>query len=1155
MSDLSKTKKTIKQLSNSFSTGGGGYNYERHVQAVFLLSLLVDGFSPVLDCPIMQLEFQAKHLEYHTDDLVVVASQQHRSSKLLCSIKNAITATAKNKVFQEVITAAWNDYCGNHFDPAVDRIALITGNIAKSSMTELREIHERAVAASNSDDFICDIKQSRFTSKRTVARFDTLRDCLKLAKGEELSNEDLWGFCKAFLLVVFDGNYEGSIHEALCKSLIQFKSSEDPRLVWGLLTDFAGQCSQNARSITKKELPDFIQEQFGIPSKGLPTGSFKPAEKWARIALLGAWDENNEADRDAIERITGTSFSEFLVFAREQLHIPNSRLFLSNGIWHVSYRKELLAYLTDYFYDDIICNAFHVASELVTERSKHFSDSGLPSYFIPAGGLFSHSTAFRKGLLEGLCILAHEKKLPNCSDHLVEQQAVSLVRTLFAPESWELLAGLKDLTQIIAEMSPKTYLQELETFVVEHEQEFKNLIPQRRQSILDVDYLSDIRHSLITLAWVPDLLSGCIRCMGVIEMIGHNYTNLEGVTINDIANIMNVLHPQTFATLKHKENAILALQTDSPELCWTVLKELLPESSFVVFQTSKPKYVDVSEFEREIPQKERTETLKLYIRLAISLSFDLSERMAQLVSRVRIMDQRAAVSFLEQIQLAAVDWSDEMKYPIWSSLRSLKARIVLENDRKKPRTKLFKQIGRTIDATVPESDFYRNMYLYLEDNAEYLIDYSESRWKRREEERKDAIYKMFESDGVETVIRFGEKVNNTQDVGSKLGARLDLEQMKDLLKKYFENKNSLFYPYVIYEFIRANGSDILHKIGLETYDESFRATVLISAPFDPELFSIIDHFLSDISLYWNKVKIKWFPPTWSQKTINNVIQELSKVGRFNAIINALGHCVEKYNLEDNTFEAIMNGAMLDQSGESLDAHAVREIIKKLQSSPDPNIDNLWKIEYNFLPFLDEYSGTKPKALYFKLSNESTFFCTVMEYVYKPRHDDKKHSNLPEGVAKRLFSLTYNYCVVPGIEWDGSFNVASFRAWIDDVIRWARETDRMEVVQQTIGNGLSYAEKTEGLPNDTILDELNKPQNREMRHGYQLGIQNQRGVHWIDPEGKPERALAQEYKTYAQNAEERGYSRVFEMMNSIANSYLREAEENRKMLKRHDEELE
>ena len=1151
MSDLSKA--TIKQMSNPVSTGGGGTIFEHHVQAVFLLSLLVDGFSPVLDCPIIRLEFQAKHLGYHTDDLAVFTSDQYKARKILCSIKNDIKAIKSDSTFQDVITAAWNDYSGSLFNSAIDKIALITGITAKSSMNALRKIHEQAVAASDGNDFICRIKQSNFTNEDTANRFEALCHCLNHAKGAELTSGELWGFCKAFLLIVFDGNYEGSIFESLCKSLIQFKSSSDPRLVWGLLIDFAGQCDQKACSITKNNLPQFIQEQFGIPSKGLPTVSFTPSEKWAQLALLGSWNENNEADRAAIERITGTSFSEFLVFAREQLHFPNSRLFLSNGIWHVSYRKELLTYLTEYFYDDTICIAFQVASELVTERSKHFTDSSIPSYFIPEGGLFSHSAEFRHGLCEGLCILANGKQPPNCSDRLLEGQAFSLVHSLFAQVSWELLAGLKDLTQIIAEMSPKTYLQELETFVVEHEQEFKNLIPQRRQSILDVDYLSDIRHSLIVLAWVPEFFSGCIRCLGMIEMIGHNYTNLEGVTINDITNIMNVPQPQTFATMKQKENAILALKTDSPELCWNVLKELLPESSFVAFQTSKPKYVDVTEYERDIPRKERTETLQLYIRIAISLSTDSPERMAELVSRLNLMDQRTAFSFLEQIQAEAANWSDEIKYPIWSSLRSLKAHTILNNNRKKPRTKLFSQIGRTIDATVPEGDFYRNMYLYPEDNAEYLLDYSERRGKKREEERMDAIYKMYESDGVETVIRFGERVNDIPNVGSKLGIKLESDEMKALLNKFDEDRDSSFYPHVIYGYVRTNGFDVLHQMELESYDESFRATVLLAAPFEPELFPIINQYLSDSSLFWNKVKISWFQPTWSQQTIENVIKELSDVGRFITIINALHLVVEDSSLQSKTFENLMFGAMNEESGEKPNPHAFCSVIKKLQSSEDPDIEKLSEIEFVFLPFLEGDYGVRPKALYYRLSNESPLFRWLMESVYKPRHDEKRSSSLPEGYAQRLSSLAFPYRVVPGIDWDGCFNLDSFHKWIDDVLSWAKKTDRLETVLQTIGNGLSYAEKNEGLPNDTILDELNKPQNRQMRIGYQLGVQNRSLFHWIDPEGKTEQTMAQEYKNYAQKAEERGYSRVAEMLDSIATYFQKEAEENKKMMRTRDTE--
>lgn len=68
---MAKQKNNIAKLSNSFSTGGGGDGFQRRIQAVFLLALLVDGFSPILNMPVERIAFQAQHLGYAVDDMVV----------------------------------------------------------------------------------------------------------------------------------------------------------------------------------------------------------------------------------------------------------------------------------------------------------------------------------------------------------------------------------------------------------------------------------------------------------------------------------------------------------------------------------------------------------------------------------------------------------------------------------------------------------------------------------------------------------------------------------------------------------------------------------------------------------------------------------------------------------------------------------------------------------------------------------------------------------------------------------------------------------------------------------------------------------------------------------------------------------------------------
>ena len=83
-------KYSVTELSNSFTTGSGGANFERRIQAIFVLTLLVDGFSPILGTPIERIEFQAKHLGYDIDDLVVISS---KGEKLLCQMKHSLSVS------------------------------------------------------------------------------------------------------------------------------------------------------------------------------------------------------------------------------------------------------------------------------------------------------------------------------------------------------------------------------------------------------------------------------------------------------------------------------------------------------------------------------------------------------------------------------------------------------------------------------------------------------------------------------------------------------------------------------------------------------------------------------------------------------------------------------------------------------------------------------------------------------------------------------------------------------------------------------------------------------------------------------------------------------------------------------------------------------
>ena len=147
------------------------------------------------------------------------------------------------------MNAAWHDFNSESYRPSFDKIALITGPIAKNSSHDLHCIYEQAWAAETAEAFRERIDREQFVSRSTQNMLETLRKCLRRAiADQEIQDDQLWEICKCFVLVAFDVDYVHSINRVLVQSLIHCKSDKDAKLVWGRLVEYCG--SQNFRAST-----------------------------------------------------------------------------------------------------------------------------------------------------------------------------------------------------------------------------------------------------------------------------------------------------------------------------------------------------------------------------------------------------------------------------------------------------------------------------------------------------------------------------------------------------------------------------------------------------------------------------------------------------------------------------------------------------------------------------------------------------------------------------------------------------------------------------------------------------------------------------------------------------------------------------------------
>ena len=187
-------KKVGKQLSNPFSTGGSGGIFEAHVQASFVALMLTGGFAPCLPgWPISKIKLQGKFDGYDTDDLIVFVEKtgSDQKRKMLAQIKHSISITEKNKVFGEVIQAAWNDFNNaDVFTRKNDVIALITGPLSSADVNDARTILEWARHSENAEEYIKKVDQTHFSSQSKQNKLQAFKTHLNNANGGNPVTDD-----------------------------------------------------------------------------------------------------------------------------------------------------------------------------------------------------------------------------------------------------------------------------------------------------------------------------------------------------------------------------------------------------------------------------------------------------------------------------------------------------------------------------------------------------------------------------------------------------------------------------------------------------------------------------------------------------------------------------------------------------------------------------------------------------------------------------------------------------------------------------------------------------------------------------------------------------------------------------------------------------
>lgn len=1167
--------KNNKQLSNPFSTGGSGVYFEACVQASFVALMLAKGNAPGLQTgPITKIKLQGRFAGYSTDDLIVfigeASNNEHR--KILGQIKHSISITEGNSTFQEIIQSAWKDFNNTEiFKKDRDILTLITGPLSSTDTNDVRTILEWSRFTENSQEFFNKVGLANFSSEAKREKLKAFKVSLEKANGgNPVADEVCYQFLRHFHLFGYDLDTRSSVTLSLIHSLIGRNSKDKAADIWARLVEEVLNVNKNAGTITPDTLPEDIKETFKrqpftqIPKELTETRTEPEKTDWNRspyaadlalVNLAGAWNEKNEADISILSKITSKVYSDWSSAVKEVLQLPNSPLSLQNGLWKVVKRVDLSKALAPRIFDQNLDTFKEYAVTVLTERDPSFELPPEERYTaIIHKKVTTHSQDLRKGLAEGLAMIGNmSDKLSRCSHLKPENTAVLAVREIFKNADWVLWGSLNNLLPSLAEAAPSEFLKAVENAFRLSPCPFDELFSQERGALTGDNYLTGLLWALEGLAWEEEYLVRVCVVLGEIANHdpGGNFANRPA---NSLITILLPWFPQTTASIKKRKVAVQTLHKKFPEIAWKLIINLLPDQHKTSFGSHKPTWRKAipDDWKERVTQKQYQEQILFYSDAAVSMAGSDVEKLNELIDRFNDLPKPSFDKLLEVLSSEAVlGLPEDQRLLLWNNLKKFtsrhrrfsKAEWALNDE-------LLSSIETVAEKLAPTNPTKSHQRLFSDRTFDLYEENGD--WEKQDiklqEHRQEAVEEILKSGGIESVIQFAETVESPKQVGHFLGRVSNADIDAVLLPAYLvpeNNELSSFTSAYVWSRHYTNDWSWVDHLDKSGWSSEQVGQFLSCLPFTKETWDRVAKCLgNEEKIYWLKTNAS---PYQTNGELGFAIDKLIEYGRPYTAINCL------YGMHHNKRPISVSqcvGALLatlssSELYDSMNAYPIVELIKFLQTSSEVSQDELFHVEWAFLPLLDDYHGATPKSLENRLASDPEFFCEVIQLVYCSKKTDvvpnRQYKN-PEVIATRAWQLLYKWRIPPGRQKDGDFDDAQFSSWLQRVKEICRESGHLEVALVDVGKVLIHCppDKNGLWINCTVATALDARDAEDMRDGFYTGKFNSRGVYSIDPTGKPELELAEGFRKKAEAVEDAGYQCFAATLRDLSESYIQEA---------------
>ena len=553
-----------------------------------------------------------------------------------------------------------------------------------------------------------------------------------------------------------------------------------------------------------------------------------------------------------------------------------------------------------------------------------------------------------------------------------------------------------------------------------------------------------------------------------------------------------------------------------------------------------------------VASDEYTEHVEFYAKLAIELASTEPNYLLELVKEVDHLPPKAFELFVKHLKSDGVSELPEGdRGELWTALQD----VIAKHRKFSSANWAIKPAGVDLldDAAsyiLPDALHYQNRRLFGENDWDlYDIgeDYKEQS-RILSEKQQAAISDMIAKENLESVLEFASNVESPLRVGIALGEVASNDLDSKILPSMLMSKTGSDYPiscgYILGRF-KKESWEWINELDIAKWDSAAIGKFLGQLPFSVETWTLLSELLPEKdSAYWSTVSVN---PYEAGESIEIAVSKLLENGRPITAIKCLYYAILK---DINVHTSLATKALIEAITSKETDHVSNpfdaiEIIRWLQENDNVDIKELEKIEWAYLPILDDYHNAAPVLLSKTMAEDPGYFCDLIRLVFRSKNVEPQEiekTNDRDPVAENAYRLLRNWKTPPGLSSDGSFDGSKLTSWLERMKESCSESGHLEVALSMFGGLFRFIPKDpDGLwINRDAAEVLNARGAELLREGYQRELFNSRGAHWIDPNGAPERELARKYDLMAKEVEEAEFVRLATTLRQLAETYRRDA---------------